>query len=130
MIGLGAAGLTILSTFFPMLSGGEMIEQLSGHDIEQETSMWGGVNETMRQVGIMMVIIGTFIGLFAFLANKRHLASIGTFMFSAILLLLTIRWSRDVEGSQGAVVYGTGFFIFVLGGLAGIVSAVMGFMKK
>jgi hypothetical protein len=122
MIGLGAAGLTILSTFFPMLSGGEMIEQLS--------SMWGGDNETMRQVGIMMVIIGAFIGLFAFLANKRHLASIGTFLFSAILLLLTIRWSRDVEDSQGLVSYGTGFFIFVLGGLAGIVSAVMGFMKK
>jgi hypothetical protein len=122
MIGLGAAGLTILSTFFPMLSGGEMIEQLS--------SMWGGDNETMRQVGIMMVIIGALIGLFAFLANKRHLASIGTFLFSAILLLLTIRWSRDVEDSQGLVSYGTGFFIFVLGGLAGIVSAVMGFMKK
>jgi hypothetical protein len=58
------------------------------------------------------------------------LASIGTFLFSAILLLLTIRWSRDVEDSQGLVSYGTGFFIFVLGGLAGIVSAVMGFMKK
>ena len=122
MIGLGAAGLTVLSTFFPMLSGGELIEKLS--------SVWGGENETMQQVGIMMLIIAAFIGLFAFLANKKHLASIGTFLFSALLLLLTMRWSRDVQDSQGLVTYGTGFFIFVLGGVAGVVSAIMGFMKK
>ena len=59
MLGLGAALLVVVSTFFPMISGNELVEELS--------SLWGGADEDNQTVAIIILVLSGLMGLFSFL---------------------------------------------------------------
>lgn len=78
----------------------------------------------------MYIIIGLALamGLFAFLANKKHLASIGTLIFALLLSLISLKWFNDATNLGAS--YGMGLILYLLASFAGIVASVLGFMKK
>jgi hypothetical protein len=122
MIGLGAALLVIVSTFFPMISGNELVEELS--------SLWSGADEDNQTVATIILVLAGLMGLFSFLANKKHLFSIGTLIMSGLLMLISMKWSRDIGDSAGMFSYGMGLILFLVGSGLGLVSSILGFMKK
>ncbi len=70
------------------------------------------------------------MGLFSFLANKKHLFSIGTLLFSALLMLISMKWFRDLREGGELVSMGTGLILFLAGSGLGVISSFLGFMKK
>jgi hypothetical protein len=70
------------------------------------------------------------MGLFSFLSNKKHLFSIGTLLFSGLLLLISLKWFRDMKESKELLTMGTGLILFLSGSALGFVSSILGFMKK
>lgn len=117
MLGLGATVLIIISIFLPMISVG-------GYGV--------GLFDTNDRQGatIAYIIIGLALamGLFAFLANKKHLASIGTLIFALLLSLISLKWFNDATNLGAS--YGMGLILYLLASFAGIVASVLGFMKK
>lgn len=122
MIGLGAAALVIISTFLPMLSGNELAEQFS--------SMWNGEVESNTTVATIILVLALIMALFSFLANKKHLFSIGTLIFAGLLMLISMKWFRDLNDSAGMFKMGTGLILFLIGSGLGVISSILGFMKK
>ena len=122
MIGLGAMVLVIVSTMFPMISGNEMVEKMS--------SLWTAGDDSSSTVAIIILVLAVLMGLFSFLANKKHLASIGTLIFSGLLLLISMKWFRDMGEGGGMFSYGLGLILFLIGSSLGAISSILGFMKK
>ncbi len=117
MLGLGSTALIIISVFLPMLS-------LAGISV----GLFDAGDRTGKEVGILIIVLACLMGLFSFLANKKHLFSIGTFIFSALLVLISMKWFNDASSSGAS--YGSGLILYVLGSVLGLVSSVLGFMKK
>lgn len=91
MLGLGAMALTIIATFLPLIKYLDM----------DSPSIWG-VPERGTAVGMIVLILAGLMGLFSFLANKKHLASIGTLVMSAILILIAMLWVGQTNEHEGA----------------------------
>ena len=133
MIGLGAMVIVIASTFLPMLNVnakmlegfGELVEKL-----QNETSLWKAEKEGSATVGVIIIVLASLMGLFSFLSNKKHLFSIGTLLFSGLLLLISLKWFRDMKESKELLTMGTGLILFLSGSALGFVSSILGFMKK
>lgn len=122
MIGLGAMALVIISTMFPMISGNEMVEKMS--------SLWSAGDESSSTVAIIILVLALLMGLFSFLSNKKHLFSIGTLIFSGLLLLISMKWFRDMREGGELFSYGMGLILFLIGSSLGAISSILGFMKK
>ncbi len=118
MIGLGAMALVIVSTFLPLI-------KYAGMD---SPSVWGA-GENGQTVGIIVLVVSLLVGLFSFLANKKHLASIGTLLFSGILVLISLAWISKMGETEGAA-YGMGLILFLVGTALAFISSILGFMKK
>lgn len=117
MIGLGATLLVIVSTFLPLIKFAGM----------ESPSIWGsGENGTV--VGIIVFVLAGLMGLFSLLANKKHLASIGTLIMSGLLILIATAWISKMNESSAA--YGMGLILFIAGSALGAISSILGFMKK
>ncbi len=116
LLGLGAMVLIIISLFLPMLS-------VLGMSMSLSNGIPRG-NEIMY----FLVALAALMGLFAFLANKKHLASIGTLIFAGLLAAISLKWFSDAS-TLGAS-YGIGLILYVVGSLLGLISAILGFMKK
>ncbi len=116
LLGLGAMLLIIISLFLPILSVGGMSMGLSD-----------GIPRG-KEIMYFLIVLAALMGIFAFLANKKHLASIGTFIFAGILAAISLKWFNDAS-TLGAS-FGTGLILYVVGSLLGVISAVLGFMKK
>lgn len=125
MIGLGAMVIVIASTFMPMLSINLKMEGL-----ENQFSLWKADDDASSTVGTLIIILAVLMGLFSFLANKKHLFSIGTLLFSALLMLISMKWFRDLREGGELVSMGTGLILFLAGSGLGIISSFLGFMKK
>jgi hypothetical protein len=119
MIGLGAMVLVIVSTFLPLISNS------AGQD---SPSLWA-LNEDGRTMGMIVIGISVISGLFSFLANKKHLASIGTLLFSGILVLIASAWITLMSEEPGAT-YGMGLILYIAGTALIFISSILGFMKK
>ncbi len=133
MIGLGAMAIVIASTFMPMLDvNAKMLEGFGGllEKLQNETSLWKAEKEGSATVGIIIIVLAALMGLFSFLANKKHLFSIGTLLFSALLMLISMKWFRDIKESKELLTMGTGLILFLAGSGLGIISSFLGFMKK
>lgn len=119
MIGLGAMVLLIISTFLPLISNA------AGQD---SPSLWAlGENGTI--VGTIVIVLAGLVGLFSFLANKRHLASIGTLLFTGILVLISLAWISKMNETPSAS-YGMGLILYLTGTVLAFISSILGFMKK
>ena len=118
MIGLGAMALVIVSTFLPLI-------KYAGMD---SPSVWGA-GENGQTVGIIVLVVSLLVGLFSFLANKKHLASIGTLLFSGILVLISLAWTSKMGETEGAS-YGMGLILFLVGTALAFIASILGFMKK
>ncbi|MEN9998740.1 MAG: hypothetical protein RI922_1730 [Bacteroidota bacterium] len=118
MIGLGAMVLVIISTFLPLI-------KYAGMD---SPSIWAA-GENGQTVGIIVMVVSILVGLFSFLANKKHLASIGTLLFSGILILIALAWISKMGETEGAA-YGMGLILFLVGTALAFISSILGFMKK
>lgn len=125
MIGLGAMVIVIASTFMPMLSINLKMEGL-----ENQFSLWKADDDSSSTVAILIIILAALMGLFSFLANKKHLFSIGTLLFSALLMLISMKWFRDLREGGELVSMGTGLILFLAGSGLGVISSFLGFMKK
>lgn len=133
MIGLGAMVIIIASTFMPMLDvNAKMLEGFEGllEKLQNETSLWKSEKEGSSTVGIIIIVLASLMGLFSFLANKKHLFSIGTLLFSALLMLISMKWFRDIKESKELLTMGTGLILFLAGSGLGVISSFLGFMKK
>ena len=133
MIGLGAMVIVIASTFMPMLDvNAKMLEGFEGllEKLQNETSLWKSEKEGSSTVGIIIIVLASLMGLFSFLANKKHLFSIGTLLFSALLMLISMKWFRDLREGGELVSMGTGLILFLAGSGLGVISSFLGFMKK
>lgn len=117
MLGLGAMALIIVSVFLPMLSLGGI-----------SVGLFDGGDRTGKEVGILIIVLACLMGLFSFLANRKHLFSIGTFIFAALLALISMKWFNDAADSGAS--FGAGLIMYLIGSGLGIVSSIMGFMKK
>jgi hypothetical protein len=49
---------------------------------------------------------------------------------SAFLMLISMKWSSDIGDSAGMFSYGMGLILFLVGSGLGLVSSILGFMKK
>ncbi len=130
MIGLGAALLVIVSTFFPMISGNDLAEELSSLWNSTENEMYFEIAKENQTRGIIILVLAGLMGLFSFLSNKKHLFSIGTLIMSGLLMLISLRWSSDIGDSAGTLKFGMGLILFLVGSGLGLVSSILGFMKK
>jgi len=115
LIGLGAAGLALIATFLPIASG------LSYNFWNTEDQNW----DNIRMV-LLCFIAG--IALFSFLSNKKHLFAIGN-LFSSLLVLglMILMFTAYKEKNLEA---GTGIYLLLVSSIVGLVSSVLGFMKK
>ncbi len=125
MLGLGAALLVIVSTFLPMIS---LNAPMAG--MEDLGSLWKSPDEDSQTVAKMIIVLAGLMGLCSFLANKKHLFSIGTLLMSALLMLISMKWFRDINESAGIFKLGMGLILFLVGSGLGLVSSILGFMKK
>ncbi len=133
MIGLGAMAIVIASTFMPMLSAnGELTGFMKGlgEELQKQSSLWKADDDSSSTVAILIVVLAGFMGLFSFLANKKHLFSIGTLLFSGLLLLISMKWFRDLREGKELIAMGTGLILFLAGSGLGFISSILGFMKK
>ncbi len=133
MIGLGAMAIVIASTFMPMLStNGELTGFMKGlgEELQKQSSLWKADDDSSSTVAILIVVLAGFMGLFSFLANKKHLFSIGTLLFSGLLLLISMKWFRDLREGKELIAMGTGLILFLAGSGLGFISSILGFMKK
>ena len=80
-------------------------------------------------MGMIVIGISVISGLFSFLANKKHLASIGTLLFSGILVLIASAWITLMSEEPGAT-YGMGLILYIAGTALIFISSILGFMKK
>lgn len=117
MAGLAATAIVVISVFLPMLSVGGV-----------GVGLFDGGDRQGKEIAYVIIVLALIMGAFSFLANKKHLASIGTFIFAGLLSALSIKWFNDA-GSLGAS-FGTGMIMYLVGSVLGLVSSVMGFMKK
>lgn len=118
MIGLGAMALVIIGTFLPLIKYLDM----------DSPSIWG-VPERGTAVGVIVLILAGLMGIFSYLANKKHLASIGTLIMSAILVLISMLWVGQTKEYEGASM-GMGLILILVGSGLGLIASIMGFMKK
>ena len=118
IIGLGAMALVIISTFLPLIKYLEM----------DSPSVWGA-GPNGETVGIIVIVLAGLMGLFSFLANKKHIASIGTLIMSALLILISLIWVGQANEAEGTS-YGMGLILFLVGSFLGLISSILGFMKK
>ncbi len=117
MIGLGAALLVIVSTFLPMLSIGGI-----------GAGLFDAGDERGKEIAYMIIVLALLMAGFSFLANKKHLASIGTFIFASLLTLISFKWFSDATEFNAD--YGSGLILYLLGSISGVISSILGFMKK
>ena len=115
LLGLGAAALAFIGTFLPVVSG-------------HKETFWGSGEEWVEGYRNVMIFFMLAIGLFAFLANKKHLASIGTILSSIILFGLVFLIYLGAKAVSADV--GTGIYMLFLSCLLGLISSILGFMKK
>jgi len=125
MIGLGAALLVIVSTFLPMIS---LNTPMAG--MEDLGSLWKSSDEDSQTVATIILVLAGLMGLCSFLSNKKHLFSIGTLIMSGLLMLISMKWFRDINESMGIFKLGMGLILFLVGSGLGFVSSILGFMKK
>jgi len=118
MIGLVAMLLVIISTFLPLIKYMDM----------DSPSVWGA-GENGQVVGIVVLVLAGLMGLFSFLANKKHIASVGTLIMSGILILIAMLWVGKTNETEGASM-GMGLILILVGSLLGLISSILGFMKK
>ncbi|MFM7731646.1 MAG: hypothetical protein ACKO6L_11445, partial [Flavobacteriales bacterium] len=96
--------------------------------ISKSITVWDGVKMQDDNGAAIMILVMALLGaLFAFLANKKHLASIGTLIMFALITLIAFVWHGDIPEMASA---GFGLYLMMIAGLLGIVSSVLGFMKK
>ena len=133
MIGLGAMVIVIASTFMPMLSANSELSGLMkglGEELQNQSSLWKATDDSSSTVAILIIVLASLMGLFSFLANKKHLFSIGTLLFSALLMLISYKWFRDLNEYKEIASMGTGLILFLAGSGLGVISSFLGFMKK
>jgi hypothetical protein len=118
MIGLGAMVLVIVSSFLPLI-------KFAGMD---SPSIWAA-GEDGKTVAFIVIAVAVLAGLFSFLANKKHLFSIGTLLFSGILILIAMAWITKMGETPGAA-YGMGLILYLAGTALVFISSILGFMKK
>jgi hypothetical protein len=94
------------------------------------SSLWSAAQENNTTVGIIILILVGLMALFSFLANKKHLFSIGTLLMSGLLMLISMKWFRDINESAGILKLGIGLILFLVGSGLGFVASILGFMKK
>jgi hypothetical protein len=116
LLGLGAVLLIIISIFLPIVK-----------TAVKSGLLFDGSREG-KELGYVILVIVAIMGLFAFLANKRHLASIGTLIFAGLLCAIGGVFYSVINEEGGTM--GMGLVLFLVGSILGIVSAVLGFMKK
>ena len=117
-LGLGAAALAFIGTFLPVASGAD-------------ATFWNSGNSDVDAFLYLILFLISMIGLFSFLANKKHLFSIGTFLsaLSLFSLLAAVFILAKNDGAP-ATVYGTGLYILLISPLIAIITSILGFMKK
>ena len=133
MIGLGAMVIVIASTFLPMLSANSELTGFMkglGEELQKQSSLWKADDDSSSTVAILIVVLAGIMGLFSLLSNKKHLFSIGTLLFSGLLLLISMKWFRDLREGKELIAMGTGLILFLAGSALGFVSSILGFMKK
>lgn len=117
LVGLGATLIVIIAIFLPMVSVGGM-----------GVGLFDAGDRGGKEIAYIIISLAVLMGAFSFLANKKHLASIGTLIFSLLLALISLKWFNDAT-TLGAS-YGIGLILYVLGSVLGLIGAVLGFMKK
>lgn len=117
MLGLGAALLVIVSTFLPMLSIGGI-----------GAGLFDAGDRQGKEIAYVIIVLAILMAGFSFLANKKHLASIGTFIFAGLLTVISIKWFNDAD-KLGAD-FGSGLILYLFGSVLGVISSILGFMKK
>lgn len=132
ILGLISVALFVAAIFLPMFS-------FSTPEETKIFSLWSSGDYGIdKSVAYMLLVIIGIMGLFALLASKKHMASIGTFIFAGLLLAFSINWIHDAiymskhlyADTDFNISYNIGIFVFVIGALAGLTSSVLGFMKK
>ena len=130
VMGLIATILVIVSTFFPMISGNEIYENL--------TSLWANdefglnVNDTIgkKTIAIIIIILAALMGIFSMLASQRNWFSFGTFIMSVFLMVISTNWSFDILKYNDDGDFGLGIILLMAGSFLGYLSSILGFMKK
>jgi hypothetical protein len=115
LLGIAAALLAFISTFLPVVSG-------------VSDNFWGSGVRGVDEFKNLMIFFMLCIGFFAFLSNKKHLAAIGTLLAS--LILFTLAFLLYKAAGVVKLEPGTGLYLLLASSVLGIVSSVLGFMKK
>ncbi len=116
LLGLGAVLLIIISIFLPILSIGGISAGLFD------------AGQRGKEIAYVILVFVALMGLFAFLANKKHLASIGTLIFAGVLGAIAMVFFNETKAQGGDI--GMGVILMLVGTVLGLVSAFLGFMKK
>jgi len=123
VIGCIASALSILSVFVPFISFEIKLIGLS-----ESYSLWEGAELQDDCEFVLFLLISQFMGgICAWLANKKHLFSIATLVVFAFVTMIACVKLSDLSYLQNAEV---GLYLMMIAGLLGIVSSVLGFMKK
>lgn len=118
IIGLGAAALALIATFMPIIAGN------SGNFWSESDAS----NEA-QNIRIVALIMISSIAVFSFLSNKKHKFAIGNLIASLLLfgsislVLIGANLDKDYDA-------GSGLYLILMSSILGIISSILGFMKK
>ena len=123
IIGWTAAALSALSIFLPFV-----IIEVQFLGLSKSLSIWQGA-ELQGEYGLALSLFGmTVLGVIcSWLAGRKHLFSIGTLLVFLFITMVACIKLSDMYFLESA---GIGLYTMILAGLTGIVSSVLGFMKK